>query len=245
MDVFTRLAAVVLGVAIALFAAVDPVAGQSTVSGTVAYPATAAYPMYYGHPYYRPHAATAAEAYLTGVSRVIHAQGQYNYYTSLAAINAEEARRQNIENRQASVKAYFETRKMNREYRAAERHPASHADGATKIVQAERPRPLTSQELDAGTGKIRWPKLLAADTHAENRELLDQYFAARAEKRILSTREMAELRSAALAMMADLKEQRRTATPTDFEAANEFVRSLVCEGQRPLGDGSRLVASAP
>jgi hypothetical protein len=243
MDVYTKLLALTIGLAIALLAATGQVSGQTVVNGTPAY-VPAPHHVHYGYPYYRPHASTAAEGYLNGVSNVIYAQGQYNYYTSMAAINAQEARRLSIENHQAGVKAYFETRKMNREYRAAERHPAANADSKAKIAQTERPRPLSPQELDAATGKIRWPKLLAADTHADNREALDNYFAVRAEKRAVSTREMTELRNVALAMMADLKEQRRSATPDDYEAAAEFLRSLACEGQRPVGEGPRLVASA-
>ena len=121
-----------------------------------------------------------------------------------------EALRQNIENRQAIVKQYFELRKLNREYRAAERHPG-RSESRVPVVQVERPRQLTVQELDLQTGKVRWPKLLAADTHAENREVLDDYFAERAEKRAMSTRAMADFRSVVLAMLGDLKEQRRAA----------------------------------
>jgi hypothetical protein len=45
-------------------------------------------------------------------------------------------------------------------------------------------------------------------------------------------------------MLTDLKEQRRTALSADYEAATAFLRSLACEGQRPVGNAPRLVASA-
>jgi hypothetical protein len=206
----------------------------------------------YGAPYggmgygqmYAETSSTVAEAYLKGMSKVIRAEGDYNLSTSQAAINAEEALRQNIQNRQALVKAYFELRKMNRDYRAAERHPGLHGDSKAKVAQVERPRLLTPAELDSQTGKVRWPKLLAANTHAENRELLDAYFAKRASGQTVGTRDMAELRSVVVAMLADLKEQLRAAPPAEYQAANEFLHSLAYEGQRPLGGGPRLVASA-
>jgi hypothetical protein len=241
MNSHAQLVAVMsIGLAVGLLAADGQVAAQSTGNAVLPPP----YEMSYGQFPYGPKSATVAEGYLNGTANVIRAEGAYNYYTASGAVSAAEALRQNIENRQAIVKAYFELRKMNREYRAAERHPGLQTATKAQVAQVERPRPLSPQELDAQSGRIRWPKLLAADTHAENREALDEYFAARAEKRGVSTREMTAFRSVVLAMVDDLKEQYRSAPPADYEAATQFLRSLAYEGQRPVREGPRLVAAS-
>lgn len=234
---------------VAVFVAASTAGGQALAQMVSAVPTNGAVVsapyggMGYGQ-MYPENTGTVAEGYYKGVARVIRAEGDYNLATSQAAINAEEALRLNLQNRQAIVKAYFDLRKLNRDYRAAERHPGLHGDSKVKVAQADRPRLLTPAELDSQTGKVRWPKLLAADTHAENRELLDAYFAKRASGQTVGTRDMAELRSVVVAMLADLKEQLRAAPPAEYQAANEFLHSLAYEGQRPLGGGPRLVASA-
>lgn len=237
-----RGAAMLAGLMIVVFAAGGPAAAQTTGNGGTTFVAVPPpYDMSYGQ--YIPKSATVAEGYLNGVSKVIRAEGDYNYYTALGAVSAAEALRQNIENRKALVEAYFELRKLNREYRAAERHPGRERGSQAVAAREDRPRLLTPHELDARTGKIRWPRPLAADTYAENREMLDEYFAERAARRGTTTQEMAELRAAILGMIDDLKEQRWALPPADYETANAFLRSLAYEGQRKWGEPPRIIAA--
>ena len=58
------------------------------------------------------HASTAAEGYANGMST--HSIGRlYNLQTSQAAINAEQARSMNLDNRLKGTQTYFEMRKVN------------------------------------------------------------------------------------------------------------------------------------
>jgi len=137
--------------------------------------------------------ATVGESYARGWADVVRSAGMYNLATSMAAVNLTQAVRQDTENRQAVVKAYFELRGMNREYREAERHPhgLARSGSMAEHAQAGRPRSLTAGELDSLTGRIAWPTVLRADRHAENREKLEQLFARRAyagQSRVLAMR---------------------------------------------------------
>jgi len=188
--------------------------------------------------YVNNQASTVGESRARGMSDVIRSQGEYNLATSAAAINLTQARSQDIVNRQAGCQAYFEMRKMNREYRAAEKeaiaHPPRAAEAMTRYAQQGKPRKVSPGELDPVTGRIAWPSLLKANEHEENREALDKLFAKRAYDGAISTDEKTQLRKAVMAMLDDLKKQRRLASPTDYNATTDFLRSLAYEGQSPV-----------
>jgi len=188
--------------------------------------------------YVNDSASTVGESYARGMSDVIRSQGEYNLATSAAAINLTQARSQDIVNRQAACKGYFEMRKMNRDYRAAEKeaiaHPPRASEAMARYAQQGKPRKVSPGELDPVTGRVAWPSLLKADQHEENREILDKLFAKRAYDGAINTDEKAQLRKAVVAMLDDLKKQRRLASPTDYNATSDFLRSLAYEGQSPV-----------
>jgi len=178
--------------------------------------------------------ATAGESYARGRADVIRSAGMYNLATSMAAVNLTQAVRQDTENRQAVVKAYFELRKMNREYREAERYPhgrLARSGSTTQHARAGTTRRLPPSELDSLTGRIAWPTVLRADQHAENREKLEQLFARRAYAGNVSSDEKTELRKTVLAMLDDLKDQRYATPPAEYRSATEFLHGLAYAGQ--------------
>jgi len=132
------------------------------------------YRSYYGNYY---HAATPAEAYLNGRSRVIRAAGEYNLNTSAAMINLEEARSKYLDNQVKYVETYFEKRRLNKSYRAAERGPRITTETAARISQARQPGRLSAEELDRQTGRINWPLALQGDVFAPYRMRLETLFA--------------------------------------------------------------------
>ncbi len=65
-------------------------------------------------------ASTAQQGAAEGISQVVRSQGYTNLKNSEAAINWEDAKTKEIDNRMKWTETYFEMRKTNREARAAE-----------------------------------------------------------------------------------------------------------------------------
>lgn len=119
-------------------------------------------------------AATAGESYARGVSGIITAQGQRNLDNSQAAINATEARSNQIDNQIKSVNAFWEKKSIYEEHVAQEM-----AD-----VQAKRERYVSRrgsldfapEEFDRTTGAVNWPKILQQPIYSQYRTTLDTAF---------------------------------------------------------------------
>ena len=67
------------------------------------------------------YSSTAAEGYLRGSADLTRAIGQFNLYTSQAAVNGQEAYSRMIDNHRKQALASWEVRQMSRSRRAAER----------------------------------------------------------------------------------------------------------------------------
>jgi len=179
-------------------------------------------------------ASTPAEAAAYGVGEVIRAQGQYNVETSAAAINMTQAQRNEIENRQAWTKAYFEMRKMNREYRAAEAAPRPTMEDLARYAEAGRPKALGPQELSTA-GKISWPPALLDARYADQRGEVEQLFTERATKGAMPGENYRKLYELTGSMLDSLKGEIRSMPPSMYMAAKNFLQSLAYEGSQPAG----------
>ena len=119
-------------------------------------------------------AATAGESYSRGVSGIISAQGQANLSNSQAAINATEARSNQIDNQVKSVNAYWEKKSIYQE----------HVEAENAQIQAKRERyvarrgslDFAPEEFDRTTGTVNWPKILQQSVFDPYRTTLDTTF---------------------------------------------------------------------
>ncbi|MBL8827712.1 MAG: hypothetical protein JNM18_12105 [Planctomycetaceae bacterium] len=158
----------------------------------------AQYGRYYGRPYgsygyggygygYGYGATTAAGSYAVGMGQALRGAGAYNVMTAEANKLNQEAKQAEIKTRQQATEAFFEMRRMNREYTAAEaaaRKPVAPT-GSTKerlAEQAQRRR-LTVAQLDPVTGQIAWPEMLLNPALMATRTLIDEMFAMHAAGR--------------------------------------------------------------
>jgi hypothetical protein len=119
-------------------------------------------------------AATAGESYARGVSGIISAQGQANLSNSQAAINATEARSNQIDNQIKSVNAYWEKKGIYEE----------HVQQEMAVVEAKRERYIARrgsldfapEEFDRTTGTVNWPKVLQQTAYDSYRKTFDTVF---------------------------------------------------------------------
>jgi hypothetical protein len=187
-------------------------------------------------PYYNNKAATAGESWARGISDVVRSAGETNLRNSEAAINVEEARSRNFDNRLKYTQTYFENRRMNREYRAAERGPRITAQQAERIARERAPKRATSQDLDPITGGIAWPRPLLDDQYASHRQEIEKLFHERAQKMgAIGMSTYREIGAACTDLLAALHENIRSYSPNDYMDAKRFVERLQNEARFPTG----------
>jgi len=187
---------------------------------------------YWGPSY---HASTVGESHARGMADVIRSQGIYNLTTSQAAINAQDARKKQLENYRTGVETYFEVRQMNRQYRAAERGPRPTKEDWVRYAQMGKPKPLSSNQLDKVTGQINWPILLRDDRFDEERQAIQDIFAHRAASGGLNAEMFRKADSITEQMIDDLKEEVRDVPPAQYAEAKTFLQSLAYAATQPTG----------
>ena len=190
--------------------------------------------VYGGGGYYGgSHASTAAEGGLRGMGDLVRSQGQANLSNSAAAINYSIAQKNEIENRSQWTHTYFQMRKANREYRAAERGPRPTMEDLVRYAQRGKPKRLGTSEVDTVTGAINWPVLLRSDEFAASRSELEAAFARRASHSAIDAEDYAKVKRATSRMLADLKKQVRNVPSNQYMIAKRFIESLAYEAGLP------------
>jgi len=123
-------------------------------------------------------ASTAGEGYANGMSNIIQAQGQRNLSNSQAAINATQARSNQITNQVDSVNAFWEKKGIYAEHQQQEF--AEIAAKRSAYMSRHGLGTLTPEEFDRTTGAIFWPKVLDQTQYDQYRSTLDKLFKQRA-----------------------------------------------------------------
>lgn len=173
--------------------------------------------------------STVAGSYMAGLGSAIRAQGQYNLDTSGAAINLEEARKRDIENRVRWTNAYFEMRRINQENTHPKRSPTPPETWA-RLAQQATPNRLPSSLLDPVTGKIDWPLALQTDEFKADRETLNQLFAERAATHgAIGHAGHQQIRKTVDDSLAKLRAQIRQMDSRSYMEARNFLTSLAFE----------------
>ena len=186
---------------------------------------------WYGGAYVNNRASTPAESYARGLGDMARSAGQYNVATSEAAINMTEAARRNMENRDQWTQTYFEMRKANRAYRAAESGPRHSMEDLVRYAQAGKPSPLSPSEVDSVTGAMSWPTLLKTGRYDQDRGELETLFAKRATYGGLGFDDQMKLRQVTDTMLASLRKQIRDIPASDYMASKKFLQSLAYDAQ--------------
>lgn len=184
-------------------------------------------------------ASTAAEGYSRGMADVIRSAGAANLMNSQAAINYEAARKANIENRMQWTNAYFEMKKVNQEYRQAQRRPVPTQEQLIRLSKQQMPNRLAPNQLDPVTGELEWPVLLKAEPFAEHRAELEKIFAERAKNGYLTPEQYLRVRELTSSMTTELQSlvrQNPSRYPTSASIdARKFVESLALEANLQAG----------
>ena len=212
-----------------LFAA-SLVAIATTSIAFAQYPPTSPYPTYN----YQGRASTVGESHARGMSDLITAAGQANVANSQAAQGWQQARSMEYDNHRKGTETYFETREMNKKYRAQAAGPKPTAEQLFRLAKQGAPQQLSPSELDPLTGAIQWPSALRGDAFKPYRERLDKLYAARAHG-TLNGQQFSQVRQLTSDMKGVLRQQIRNIPPSQYGSSKRFIESLNHEFQRPVG----------
>lgn len=187
------------------------------------------------YPWASYHASTAEEGLARGMANLVWAAGEANLRNSQAAINYEQARSANFDNRLKATETYFEMRKMNKAYRDAEKSPPASTQDLYRWAKEGAPKRLTPTELDPLTGEINWSVALLGNKYTGHRQKLDDLFASRATHHGRLTQEQhASVRDTTMSFLNDLKNDIRAFAPNDYLAARKMLESLAYEASQPM-----------
>ena len=185
--------------------------------------------------YYSSGGGTVQGSALQGMASVVNAAGNYNLSTSAAAVNMTQAQKQGIINYNDYVNTYFETRRINKEARAAEASPRLSRAQLNRIAQEGAPKPLSARQLDPVSGALIWPSLLQDNKFAEQRALLEKAFAWRASYGTLNAVQLEKVRENTDSALEQLKAMIRDVDTNDYLRARQFLTSLAYEARKPVG----------
>jgi hypothetical protein len=182
------------------------------------------------------YASTAGQAAAYGMSEMMRAQGYMNVENSEAAKNWQEVKSMEYDNRKKWTETYFENRKMNREYRAAEEGPRVTQEQAIRLAKMAAPPRLQSTELDPVTGHIQYPIVLTDKPFDPYREKLDSMFARRAATGgSMDFQEYAQIQGTVDDFLGALKSRSSKYAAGEYGRARTFLESLAHELKFPAG----------
>jgi hypothetical protein len=188
----------------------------------------------YGYGWGNPGASTVGQSYAMGMADLVNSAGSYNLQTSQAAINYEQARSQNLDNRLKGTQTYFEMRKINTESRKAEDGRRMTSEEAWRYAQIGAPKRVTPYELDPVSGKIYWPVQLQSPQFADYRKQLEELFRQREVTHgSVGYDVFAKIQNTTTAFLDDLKKNIAAMPSGDYVKAKNFIESLAYESRFP------------
>jgi hypothetical protein len=179
------------------------------------------------------HASTYEEGVQRGMADVIRSAGAANLMNSEAANNYEEARSKYINNRLSWTNTYFEMKRVNKEYRDANRAPRPTSEQLFRLAKESAPKKMNAAELDPVTGKIDWPLILQDESFDTYRNKIDELATQRAANDgQLTLAQIQEAEHTLKDMQVMLKRQINDMPPQTFSSANAFLTRLLHECRR-------------
>ncbi len=179
-------------------------------------------------------AATADQAAAMGMADLVNSAGSYNLQTSQAAINYEQARSQNLDNRLKGTQTYFEMRKINTDSRASERGRGMTTEEAWRYAQIGAPKRVTPYDLDPVSGRIFWPVQLQNPKYDGYRKELDDLFRQREVTHgSVGYDVYTKIQNTTNAFLEELKKNIMEIPSGEYVKAKNFIESLAYESRFP------------
>jgi hypothetical protein len=200
---------------------------SSTVSAQTFSDGRIAFRPYYGSPHFYSHASTYEEGVLRGWADVWRGVGEYNYHSSLANINNQEAYSRYLDNSLKHTQTFFARRELNKQARQSEQAPRPSAEDLARFAKERAPQGLTGYEYSAPLGSLNWPAVLEDPAFAEQKAELDRLFATRTtDNSGLGSENHRQITRTAEQLVARLKSRIGEYSPSEYMSAKSFLNRL-------------------
>ncbi|MEQ8789667.1 MAG: hypothetical protein RIC55_25455 [Pirellulaceae bacterium] len=193
-----------------------------------------------GTPVIYDHASTLEEGVLRGWADLYRGAGDYNYSTSLANINNQQAYSLALDNSVKRAQAYFARREVNRQAKL-QQHQRPSAEDIARFASERAPERLAKYEYSATLGDLNWPAILNDSAYTTEREALDALFADRSlEDSGLGSANHRQIEQVSKRMAAMLKSRIRDYSPSEYSAAKSFLKRLERESLEQVSPATGL-----
>lgn len=198
-------------------AAAGAVAGAVANGGVAVRQGGTSIPVIYNH------ASTLQEGALRGWADLYRGAGDYNYNTSLANVNNQEAYSRALDNSVKQTQAYFARKEINQQAQMQKNQRPS-AEDIARFARERAPEPLAGYEYEPTLGDLDWPSVLRDKAFTPEREQLDELFAGRSiTDSGLGSMNHRQIEKVTDRLMAKLKSRIRDYSPSEYMAARSFL----------------------
>jgi hypothetical protein len=180
-------------------------------------------------------ASTVQEGAARGAADMIRSAGVANLLNSKAAQGYEQARSMNLDNRAKYAEVYFAKRRMNQEFRDAQKEPPPTQEQLFRRSEMAKPKRLSPGEFDPVSGRITWPLLLKSKAFDDDRAAMENVFAEMATTERLSFDQYQQIREVGARMQKQLNAMIREVSAKDHMKATSFLTSLLYEARLVAG----------
>ncbi|MBX9788567.1 MAG: hypothetical protein K2Y37_06590 [Pirellulales bacterium] len=158
------------------------------------------------------------------------AMSQANLLNAQAAGVWEQAWSQRIQNQLAYARMFYERRQVHDTYMQAHAKPRLTLDDVKRLNASRDPKPLAPNQVQLD-GDIVWPQALQGARFAEERTVVQVFFAAKYQQGESVDADIARFAQQTLEhMKSELQSQIRELPSTEYLAARSFLDSLYFEG---------------
>lgn len=171
------------------------------------------------------HSSTPYEGWARGNAAILRGWGEFNYLTSLANVNNQDAYEHFLQNDRMRVEVYFAKKQTWDSWRATQRQARPTPEQLARWADQQRPDRLAATQINAETGKIAWPTLLTAPEYAEARAQLDGLFALRA-KGMSQPHFVADVKAAIGNLRTTLLNEMEAIPAMEYISVDKFLDSL-------------------
>ena len=176
---------------------------------------------------------TVEGSYFRGLADLARGAGNYNYLSSLGAINLTEAERNALQNDAKAIQEYFERQRMNKLYRVAQRGPRPTTEELARLARQSAPPRLSSRDFDLIEGRINWPDALQTPETMADRGEIQTLFRRHADTGSFGPDGYGELKRAIQNVEQDLIERVQLLPADEYINAKTFLKSLAHEATFP------------
>lgn len=181
------------------------------------------------------HASTVQEGARRGMADVIRSRGAANLMNSQAAKNYEDARKKNIDNRLHATQTYFDMKRVNKQYRDAQRKPPPTQEQLIRFSKQNMPARLSSNKVDPLTGTVEWPVALREASMAKDRTKVEKLFSTRANYGYLNATQHLQVKQATDSLRRQLRAIGRSFPSNVRIEGRKFLDSIDYEASLQAG----------